>query len=221
MSIVPIDISSSFNISDRLPSLGTDLGGLKTGSIYLSKVPFDLKLAHGKYAIAVRTEGRERTGLPAAVTGIRVGEAVTSLVFLHASARRASNKESFRLIWDQQDTADLLGWYEVVYEDGFTTTVPIRYGVNILEWDWDKRSSARDYCYGADALSIGSDPNNSVTFFAFEWINQRPGKVIEEIRLKGTTAFRGGSDDFDNNYGSVIGSNAVIVRAISMVRKRS
>jgi hypothetical protein len=221
VNIVPIDISSRFNISDKLPALGADLGGLTTGSIHLGKVPFDLKLANGKYAIAVETEGREGTGLPTAGTGIRVGEAVTSLIFLHASARRASNKESFRLIWDQQDTADLLGWYEIVYEDGFTMPVPIRYGVNILEWDWDKRSSARDYCYGADALSVGSDPNNSITFFAFEWINQRPGKVIEEIRLKGTTGFRGGSDDFDNNYGPVIGTNAVILRAISMVRKRS
>ncbi|MEO6912288.1 MAG: glycoside hydrolase family 20 zincin-like fold domain-containing protein [Edaphobacter sp.] len=218
--IVPVDISSRFNVSDKLPSLGTDLGGLKTGTIHLQKVPFDLKLADGRCAIAVGTGGTESTGLPMAMTGIRIGEAITSLVFLHASARRAFNRESFRLIWDQQDTADLLGWYEIVYEDGFITTVPIRYGVNILEWDWDKRSSAQDYCYGADALPVGSRPDNNITFFAFEWTNQRLGKVIEEVRLKGTKGFRGGSADFNNEYGPVIGSNAVILRAISMVRKR-
>jgi hypothetical protein len=218
--IVPIDISNMFNVSNTLPSLGVELGRLKSGPIHLNKVAFDLKVATGKYAIAVRT-GREETELPSAVAGIRVAEAVTSLVFLHAAARRATNKESFRLIWDPQDTADLLGWYEIVYEDGFTTTIPIRYGVNILEWDWDKRSSAHDYCYGADPLAVGSDRDNSVTFFAFEWVNPRLGKVIEEVRLKGTMDFRGGSEDFDNNYGPVIRSNAVILRAISMVRKRS
>jgi hypothetical protein len=51
-------------------------------------------------------------------------------------------------------------------------------------------------------------------------VNPRLGKVIEEIRLKGTKGFRGGSDDFDNSQGEVIASNAVILAALSMVRKR-
>ena len=125
------------------------------------------------------------------------------------------------MIWDQPDTADLLGWYEVVYEDGFVATIPIRYGVNILEWNWDERVSARDYCYSADAVAVGSQAPDRVTFFAYEWINPRLGKVVQDIRLKGTTGFRGGSDDFDNEMGPVIASNAVILAALSVVRKRS
>jgi hypothetical protein len=172
-------------------------------------------------AIVVGTEGAEATGLPNAVAGIPVGETPTSLVFLHASARRAKNRESYRLIWDQPDTADLLGWYELVYEDGFVTTIPIRYGVNILEWNWDQRVSARDYCYNADAVPVGSRAPDRITFFAYEWINPRLGKVVQEIRLKGTTGFRGGSDDFNNEMGPVIASNAVILAALSVVQKRS
>jgi hypothetical protein len=47
------------------------------------------------------------------------------------------------------------------------------------------------------------------------------GKVVQEIRLKGTTSFRGGSDDFNNEMGPVIASNAVILAALSIVKKRS
>jgi hypothetical protein len=218
-SIVPVDVSSKFNAGNSV--LGSDLSAMATGTIQLNNIPFDLKSANGMDFIVVGTDGKRATNLPKAVTSVLIGAAPTSLIFLHAAAKPASNKESFRLIWDQEDTADLLGWYEVVYEDGFVTTIPIRYGVNIMEWNWDQRVSYKDYCYGADAVSVGSDSTNGVTFFALEWINPRLGKVIREIRLKGTTGFRGGSDRYDNEWGQVIKSNAVILKAISMVQKRS
>lgn len=218
--IVPIDISERFNTDHRLTSLNVDLAELKTGVIYLQKIPFDLKSPNGRYAIAVGVEGRGNSELPGSVAGIPIREAVTSLIFLHAAAKPATNKESFRLIWDQQDTADLLGWYEIVYEDGFVTSIPIRYGVNILEWNLGKRPVAHSYCYGADALPIGKHSGDGVTFLAYEWINPRLGKVIEEIRLKGTRGFRGGPNDFNNSYGPVIESNAVILKAVSGVRRR-
>ena len=220
-SITPVDISRRFNVADTVPMLGVSLKGMVTDTVQYNNVPFDLNRANGLRAIVVGTEGEDATGLPNAVTGIPVGESPTSLVFLHASARRAKNRESYRLIWDEQDTADLLGWYEVVYEDGFMLTIPIRYSVNILEWNWDERVSARDYCYNADAVSVGGEETNLVTFFAYEWVNPRLGKVVREIHLKGTAGFRGGSDDFNNDWGPVIASNAVILAAVSAVKKRS
>jgi hypothetical protein len=220
-SIVPVDISSRFNIGDTVPVLGVNLNGMAAETVHYNNIPFDLKRPSSMRAIIVGTTGKQDTGLPKAVTGIQVGEAPTSLVFLHASARPALNRESFRLIWDQEDTADLLGWYEVVYEDGFVTTIPIRYGVNICEWNWDDRVSTDDYCYNADALAVGNKTKSRITFFAYEWVNPRLGKVIQEIRLKGTTGFRGGSNDFNNDYGPMIASNAVILAALSMVKKRT
>jgi hypothetical protein len=220
-SIAPVDISRGFNIGDTVATLGINLEEMVTQTVRLNHTPFDLRRANGMRAMGVGTEGQEATNLPNAVAGISVGEAPTSLIFLHASARRSKNRESYRLIWDQPDTADLLGWYEVVYEDGFVTTIPIRYGVNILEWNWDERVSARNYCYGADAVPVGSRASDRVTFFAYEWVNPRLGKVVQEIRLKGTTGFRGGSDDFNNEMGPVIASNAVILAALSLVKKRS
>ena len=97
----------------------------------------------GKAVVIVGAEGKTANPLPGEVRGIRIGKDATSLIFLHACALPATNKEPYRLIWDMHDSADLLGWYEVVYEDGLPELIPIRYGVNILEWNW-RRSSHRE-----------------------------------------------------------------------------
>jgi len=183
-------------------------------------VPFELSEHAGKVAVVVGTDGAEKTGLPKDSGAIPIGEDATSLIFLHASARPATNRPGWALLWDQDDTADLLGWYEVIYEDGFVTTIPLRYGVNIQEWNWASRRSEWDYCYGADAVSLGGQRENPITFFAFEWKNPRLGKRITEVRLKGTTGFRGAAQGFSGDYGPVIPKNAVILKAISVVKKR-
>jgi Glycosyl hydrolase family 20, domain 2/Glycosyl hydrolase family 20, catalytic domain len=220
ISIVPLDISTKFNMGDTIAPLGVSVDKMLTGTVQLNNIPFALKNTNGMRAIMVGTDGKQPSGLAKSVTGIVVGEAPTSLVFLHASARRALNRDSLRLLWDQQDTADLLGWYEVVYQDGFVTTIPVRYGVNILEWNWNERISEDDYCYNADPVAIGARAKDQVTFFAYEWTNPRLGKVIQEIRLRGTTGFQGGSDDYSNDIGPIIANNAVILAALSVVRKR-
>ena len=223
--ILPLDISSKFNLGDDSTPLGTSLPRAVVGNIKHNDIPFELRSVNNRHSAVVGTNGSEPSPLPRSVTGIPIGASPTSLIFLHAAVRPAANRESFRLMWDQEDTADLLGWYEVAYEDGFVTTIPIRYGVNLLESNWQQRVFADDghqrtYCYGADAVDIGGSAENHTTFFAYEWTNPRLGKVIDEIRLKGTTGFRGASSDFNNDWGPVIPSNGVILKAISMVQKR-
>jgi hypothetical protein len=219
-TVTPVNIAAAFNHAATEPKLNVDLTGMASGKAELGRVSFDLG-SGGNTVIMVGTDGKEPTGLAKEVTGIPVGVDATSLIFLHAAAKPAYNRESFRVIYDPDDTADMLGWYEVVYEDGFVETVPIRYGVNIQEWSWEKRASAGDYCYGADAVALGGGPDNRITFFAYEWKNPRPGKVIQEIRLKGTTGFRGGSSRFIDDFGPVIPNNGVMLKAITAVRKRS
>ena len=58
------------------------------------------------------------------------------------------------------------------------------------------------------------------TAIVSEWENPRLGKVIREVRLKGSTGFRGAVAEFDNCYGGVIPNNAVILKALSVVKKR-
>jgi hypothetical protein len=152
---------------------------------------------------------------------LKVGEDATSLLFLHACAIPATNKEAYRLIWDMADSADLLGCYEVVYEDGLPEVIPIRYGVNILEWNWGRDERSWAYCYNAKAVQCSPNSEHPITFFVLEWESSRLGKVIHEVRLKGSRGFRGAVAGFENYYGEVIPNNAIILKAMSVVKKRA
>jgi Glycosyl hydrolase family 20, domain 2/Glycosyl hydrolase family 20, catalytic domain len=217
-SIVPLDISRFFNTAGQEAVIECDLRKMKRAPLYLGKSCFQLAGSGEKTAIAVATA--KSMALPSTVNGIPIGADFSSLLFLHASAKPAANREPDRLLWDVFDSADVLGWYEVVYEDGYTQTIPIRYGVDLVEWDWESRDSERDYCYGADPVVVNETGARPITMFALEWENPRPGKVVSEIRLKGTSGFRGADADYTDHYGPMIADNAVILAAISIVKSR-
>ncbi|MDE3178052.1 MAG: family 20 glycosylhydrolase [Acidobacteriota bacterium] len=221
--IVPADISAFFNVPARENAFGLDLRGVKTGRVMSAGKVFDLAGpagSGGNAVIVAGSEGAEPNPLPREVAGIKVGEDATSLIFLHACARPASNKEAYRLIWDEHDSADLLGWYDVVFEDGLQETIPIRYGVNILEWNWEQHPPSRSYAYAAEKVVCGMTEHGPITFFAWEWTNPRLGKAIREIRLRGSVRFRGAAHGFTNSFGEIIPTNAVILKALSFVRRR-
>jgi hypothetical protein len=154
------------------------------------------------------------------VDGIRVDSDFSSILFLHACAKPAANREPDRLLWDVFDSADVLGWYELRYEDGYTETIPIHYGINIAQWDWQSRREDRQYCYGADPITVSRQTANSITMFAYEWLNPRPGKIVTELRLSGTRGFRGADADYTDHYGPVIDDNAIMLLAVSIVNSR-
>jgi hypothetical protein len=115
--------------------------------------------------------------------------------------------------WDEADTADLLGFYQFVYEDGLSETVPIRYGVNILEAGWGKNHEPRNVAWQAELVDCGKNAGKRVTFFAFEWVNPRFGNRVTEIRLEGISGFKNFRD-------KSIPSNTIVLLAVSVVRKR-
>ena len=221
--VIPVNISASFNMPMRQSTFAVDLGGMQSGRVKVGDTVFNLasaNLAGGNGVVMVGTEGETHNPLPREARGIKIGKDATSLIFLHACARPATNKEAYRLIWDMQDSADLLGWYEVVYEDGLPELIPIRYGVNILEWNWRQHPHRGAYCYGADEVVCGQEGGNPISFFALEWPSPRLGQVIREVNLKGSTHFRGAVPGFENAFGKVIPSNAVLLKAISFVKSR-
>jgi hypothetical protein len=173
---------------------------LKSGQVTWAKCTFDL---------AGDAKSVKPTEEP-----LMIGEDASSLIFLHASAKPASNQPGHRYLYNFPDTADLLGWYDVVYEDGFVATVPIRYGENILEWNWPRSAKPSTYCYRADPVDCNAEKNGMATLFAFEWVNPRFGKVIKEIRLKRPSGFK-------DTRGRVIPENAVILAALSITKKRT
>ena len=129
---------------------------------------------------------------------VRIGEDVSSLIFVHTCRKRGRNEPAYTGTWNYADTADLLGWYEAVYEDGFVESIPVRYGVNILEEGWLEDAAPKNLAFEAELR-----PKGGKAYFAFEWVNPRFGKVIREVRLR-----------------SVTPSNPVILDGLSAVGKR-
>ncbi|MBN1581259.1 MAG: beta-N-acetylhexosaminidase [Anaerolineae bacterium] len=215
--VVPVDITPYLNAPAGGEVMGQDLlSGLAVGKVQVDGKPFELidpGLTNGRKAIVVGSAGEGGQSLAGEVCGIEIGQDASSLIFLHACARPGQNLMAFHQIYNPADTAELLGWYEIVYEDGFIETIPIRYGLNILDW-------RGQVLYGADAVDCAApDGGEPRRFFGFEWRNPRFGRVIREVNLKGTAGFR----KCQMWYGvseELTPSNAVILLALSAVVRR-
>jgi len=212
--VTPIDISAHLNAPAGDHNLmGVDLASLRSGTLRAGNKVFDLVSASenaGRCAIVVATGGQQTKPESAAIP---LGDDISSILFLHACALPRQNVSAFEETWDNADTADLLGYYRFVFEDGLEETTPIRYGVHILEAGWGKQPSPRNVAWQADLVDCGSSPEGRTTFFAFEWVNPRFGKPIKEVRLEGISGFK-------NSEGKPIADNTIILLGMSVVRKR-
>ncbi len=192
--VTPVDISPWFNsaLTSGIDSLNS--GDLLTGNLSSGNRLFKLNASAGdKLRAAVVLTQKDYSGKQT-ISGIKINKDVNSLIFLHACAREGSNQKAYAAIYNFDDTSELLGWYEVIYDDGLVITIPVRYGVNILDWRWRKRLSGNEkskvkynqnqYAYSAPSVLCLADGADQVHFFAFEWENPRYGKVIQEINLR-------------------------------------
>lgn len=211
-TVNPVNISSYFNssLNDGIVSLHN--ASLVTGEVKTGNKTFFLNQGQGGKKAIVATVAENKT-IPKQ-NGIAINKDVSSIIFLHACAKEASNNKAYSMIYNFDDTADPLAYYEIVYEDGLVETIPIRYGVNILDWQWRQRImnnekekedeySQNKYAYNATAVDCSKDTSAPVTFFAFEWQNARFGKKIKEVNLK-PVSYKKGKE------------NAVILLAVSV-----
>ncbi len=231
--VVAVDISQNMNLPAATKVFDVKMSSLKSGKVNSGFKVFNLASGQGgNRVVGVGSAGKEKNPLPASVSGIKIGEDVSSLIFLHACARQSWNQKSYFNIPNFFDSADLLGWYEIVYEDGYKEIVPIQYGVNILEWNpggdksldkkiGDTGSPQQAYCYEGDPVECSSDMNNNpVTFFAFEWVNPRFGKAIKEVNLHGSDNYQATQQDYGTVVTAPMSSNAIFLAGISKVVKR-
>jgi hypothetical protein len=214
-SVRTLDLSSKYNSSLAEGTAGLSANDILTGDVKAGNKVFKLAAPENeKKAIKAVTSGQFSDTKE--VTEIPINEDVSSIVFLQACARNVANRKVYYNIYNFDETADLLGWYEVVYEDGFIETIPIRYGVNILDWGWRQRISKNEkekihynqdkYAYAAEAVSVSKDNARPVTFFASEWRNTRFGEKIKHINLKTV------------NYNKS-NENAILLLGLSVVEK--
>jgi hypothetical protein len=114
---------------------------------------------------------------------------------------------AYQQIYDMADTAELLGWVEIAYKDGYTLNVPLRYGVNVSDWE-------QGVVYGADAVNCAEAGSEAPAwFYALEWENPRLGRPIEAVRLVGARRFA-------TTDGKRAGGNAVVLLGLSVVGRR-
>lgn len=227
-----VNISAFCNLSKKSKIFNLNLQRLKAGPVENQGVAFSLVRSSNtsdNCIIAVGTIGEGGNLLPSKVEGIQINEDVSSLVFLHACAVPSENNKAYFNIPDFFDTADILGWYEIVWEDGFREIVPIQYGVNILEYNpggedrFEKKEGdtgdAQDvYSYQADPVSCSSDSvKNPITFFAYEWVNKRFGKKIKEVNIHGTEYYK---TLIQEKLTKPMKSNAIMLAGITKVKKR-
>src|SRR6266498_623794 len=234
-AVVPVDIFSHFNFSKDSKAFNINLSSLATGQVNSHSKLFNLvnsTKTSGNCAIAVGSQGTGENSLPNEISGIPLNEDVSSLIFLHACALPSGNQKAYFNIPDNFDAADVLGWYEIVYEDEFREIVPVQYGVNILEWnpggekslnknEGETGSAQKTYSYEADAINCSSnEKENPITFFAFEWVNKRFGKKIKEVNIHGTVNYQALQQEYSKPVTEPAPSNAIILIGLSKVIKR-
>jgi hypothetical protein len=216
-------VSNAFNIC---------LQDLKQGQIGIDRRLFTIpRHKSGKCAVAVGVDGPGKNRLPGKMDGIKIDADVSSLIFLHACALPAGNQKAYFDIHNTFDSADLLGWYEMVYEDGYVVTVPIQYGVNILEWkpggkksldlrEGDTGSPQQMYCYEADAVECSTKAEKPITFYAFEWVNPRFGKKIVAVNIVGSKHYESLQPVYSHVVTKPLPNNAIMLIGLSKVVRR-
>ena len=202
--VVPLNIESALRAT-AVP--GVQLNEMKSGQVGTGRQVFQLGRREGKPAVVLATTGAESAAIP-------ISEDASSIIFLHATAKPARNVNADDYTWNYADTADLLGWYEVTYDDGFVENVPLRYGVNILEAGWGKSHGPSHLAYEAELVDCGDSGGERLTFFAYEWVNPRRGIRVKEVRLKASEGFR-------NVDGQTAAENPLLLAAVSVVKKRT
>ena len=210
--VVSVDLTSQFNSGPKDKRMDLDLSGISQGNVSLNEKAFNLSQKSDQSAIVVGVKGAGDCPFEKEVKEIMIGRDVSSLIFLHASINPGHISMAHCTPYNPENTAELLGWYEVVYEDGFKEIIPIQYGVNIREY------TSKENCYYSDAINIGDK-----TFYAFEWKNTRFGEKIKSVNLIGTKNARRhlnnscyeGKAEFET-----IPSNGLILLGLSTVEVR-
>ncbi len=238
--IISVDIRSAFNARKNDQPMGIPLEFLKTGMIQKNNISFDLKASPDTddlCALVIANSGKQDSKLPMTSNKITINKDVSSLIFLHACVHPAENIYGHNKGISPEDTADLLGWYRVIYKDGYQLSIPVRYGLNIKEWHlWgidpltgmiDKClvepfcNGVGSYCYEGDPVNCSSSRDKGLYFFSYEWENTRPGTEIKEIYLEGSNKFEKWNNQIaDNNAIALIALSYVEIRDAGRIRAK-
>ncbi|MBI5832087.1 MAG: hypothetical protein HZB16_07235, partial [Armatimonadetes bacterium] len=122
----------------------------------------------GKGVIALRG-GQHAPTLPSEVKGIRVGGLAERLWFLHTACWAVAEGNNA-----------VIGRYVIHYEDGTSTVMPLRYGLELKDW-WDPAPLS-----GSQVAWTGRNLMHSpIGLWVTPWENPNPDKAIATIDFIG------------------------------------
>jgi hypothetical protein len=180
MRFFVLDIVSALNHAPTGESW--DLSGLRPGRHYAAGLPFsipDPARWGGRGAVVVaRRPGPDPTRCELPVRG-----RWASLVFVQSATGEgrpsihAGDQTQF-----PRESAELIGFYEIRYEDGLVASHGIRYDETVEKWDQGPSLPL----YFARELPAGTLPDGRpAVVFASEWTNPRPDVPIASVALVG------------------------------------
>ncbi len=176
----PVDTSAAANA--KLKTGTWDLSGLRGGRMMWNGLPIRLPRGKGKAAVVVSRPG-EKSQYPLVVEGIPVKGSYAGLVFFQVAAKAGRRPvHAGDATMYPRDSADPLGCYEIIYENGQKDLAVIRYGENVGAWD----ASLPAMFYHAQSIVAGELPDGRpLVVWGFEWINPRPEVPIAQVNLFG------------------------------------
>jgi hypothetical protein len=181
MRLETLDLVSAFNSTPR--GEAWDLSGLKPGRHYVEGLPYaiaDPALRDGRSAVVVaRRPGEEPTRAALPIRG-----RWASLVFVQSAtgAGRPSIHAGDQTHFPRE-SSELLGFYEIRFEDDLVLTHEIRYDETVGRWD---QGLALPF-YFARPLVAGTLPDGrAAVVWASEWANPRPDVPIASVTLVGS-----------------------------------
>ncbi len=170
-----------------------DLSGLSLGRQESAGIPYEIidpNASGGPAAVVVERLHRPADRYPHASQPLPIGGKYASLIFWQVASgtggylRDAGEKSN-----TPREAAELLSWYELRYADGLTRTAEVRFGLNLLEWNYGFEARYDAPLYHAREIRAGVLPDGRpAVIWGFEWTNPRPEIVIESMVVRGARA---------------------------------
>jgi hypothetical protein len=152
----------------RPASPGNTLKELKTGEQTLADVKFNIGEKYLQLGSTMLPEGPEK------IEGITVDRTFHKLHILHATG------------WDA-DEDTIIGEYVITFADDTSTTIPIRYGKDLLNW-WSDESvepgEAKVAWKGENEAS--HKVNKKIRLYRMTWENPKPEQKVKTIDYTST-----------------------------------
>ncbi|HUV39490.1 MAG TPA: family 20 glycosylhydrolase, partial [Planctomycetota bacterium] len=171
-----LDLSRHFNT--KLRGKSWDLRGLRLGRFTADGLACRL----GNGAVVV---GRPRPGKSKTAVEIPVGKRFARLVFIQSATddgRRPVHAGDSTFF--PHESSELLGVYDVCFDDGLVLEAEVRYAENVGVWN----AGLKGVYYHARNIVAGTLPDGSpLVVWGHEWVNPRPDVPIRAIRFRGTS----------------------------------